>query len=219
MTQQLIADKPAPTAAAEEARSSATVAAELARTEGELERRSNQERDRRNMKLSRAEADLRSLLVAREHGASAPEETIAAAQRAVADVQLEIQGNEAEVHRLALRRKDLEREHLEAQGEEMLQDEHTAAVGLSNARVRLLETLVAAWSARQDERGSEIQRFEVRKRGDALADAGVPNVRRGVFVFDGAYRPHVDRLGDEIQKLCNELQVNIIDGKVVARER
>jgi hypothetical protein len=54
---------------------------------------------------------------------------------------------------------------------------------------------------------------------DKVAEkTGDSRFRRGVFVFDGAYRPQLARLMDAVVVLCDELQVNIRDGQIVPRE-
>jgi hypothetical protein len=202
---------------AEAPRALATIDHAIAELDAELERRNGDEGARRGENVARRQESFAKLLVARDKGEHVDAEDIAKAQRALEDAKLEVEANDHTVRDLIKQREDLQREQRNAQGEAMLADEQSAELGLRNARIDLAEVLADAWSKRENERAWEVRRFEVRKRGDALAEAGVPNVRRGVFVFDGSYRPHVDRLGDELEKLCNELQVNIIDGKVVAR--
>src|SRR5687767_4776131 len=139
----------------------------LAEIDAEIKERipDGEEHSRRAANLERAEKEFASLLVARDRGEPVPAEQIAKAQRAVADSKLEVEANAYTVEELRRQREETQRDDLQAEGRKMLEDEQLAETGLLDARIHLLEKLVAAWSSRDNEYAWEKQRFEIRKQG------------------------------------------------------
>jgi hypothetical protein len=108
-----------------------------------------------------------------------------------------------------------------AEGEELLAKEAEILARYPQTKLELLEALLAAVNARGAEHALDVQRHSVRVELDKIAEkTGDSRFRRGVFVFDGAYRPQLERIGDALQVLFTELGMSIDDdGRIVPRAK
>ncbi|MEK6225798.1 MAG: hypothetical protein AABM40_05810 [Chloroflexota bacterium] len=209
------------TIASETTRSSGAIAERLEVLNAEIAQRDGEERIRRRKKLELLEEAFANLLVARDRGERVDADQITKAQQAIDAAKLDVDANDHTIRALTTQRESVRRDQQQAQAQEALAEGDRIRDALSQARVDLLEALVEASRRRGIEYGLEAALHRNGMDRDRLADKfDYPGLRRGIVVFDGAIRPHVDRLGGELQKLCNELGVTIDEhGRVVPREK
>jgi hypothetical protein len=142
----------------------------------------------------------------------AAEHDVEAVDRDIARLKARIQTREEKVVELA-------READEALGRELFEDLRQIDASYPNAKLRLTRAILATVDARAQEHGLDVRRHQVRMELDKLAErTGDRKYRQGVFAFDGAYRPQLERIGDAAMVLMEELGVSLVDGKIVARE-